>query len=46
MKRIEKTIVKAKNESDRSSGDAGDAVRQRHAEAVKCYYDHSRTYFL
>ena len=29
-------VVKAENERDRPAGNAGDAVSQRHAQAVKC----------
>lgn len=36
VERVQKPFIKAQNKGDRSAGDAGNAVGQGHAEAVKC----------
>lgn len=36
VERIDKAIVKAQNEGDRSPGHAGNAIGQCHAKAMKC----------
>ncbi len=36
VQRAQQIIIKAQNERDRPAGHAGDAVSQRHAQAVKC----------
>ena len=42
MERVQKALVKAQDERDGPAGDAGDAVGQGHAKAVKHSYDHKK----
>ena len=43
VERIEKALVEAQNKRDGPARNAGDTVRQRHAEPVKCRQQHRNT---